>query len=82
MKLVSDARDWWKWHSTYVFGLLAVFPVVWLSSGDLQALLPATLVSKIAPFVAIVGFAVRLRQQAVKVPPPPAGNDFHQGHSP
>lgn len=82
MKLVSDARDWWKWHSTYVFGLLAVFPVVWLSSSDLQALLPATLVSKIAPFVAIVGFVVRIRQQAVKVPGPPASNAFHQGNSP
>lgn len=82
MKLVSDASNWWKWHSTYIFGVLAVFPVVWLSSPDLQALLPATLVSRIAPFVAAIGFVVRLRAQALKVPPPnpPASNDFHQGN--
>lgn len=70
MKLVSDARDWWKWHSTYVFALLAVFPTVWLASPELQALLPAKLVSAVAPAVAAVGFLVRLRAQAVKVPKP------------
>jgi hypothetical protein len=85
MKLVSDASNWWKWHSTYIFGVLAVFPVVWLESADLQALLPATLVSKIAPVVAVIGFVVRLRAQAIKVPLPkptvPPSNDFHQGES-
>lgn len=80
MKLVSDARDWWKWHSTYVFALLAVFPTVWLASPELQALLPAKLVSAVAPFVAGIGFLVRLRAQALKIRPPnpPASNDFHQ----
>lgn len=81
--LVPAAKTWWKWHSTYVFGLMAVFPVVWLQSADLQALLPATLVSKIAPFVAVIGFIVRLHAQALKVPLPkptvPPSNDFHQG---
>jgi len=83
MKLVADSRNWWKWHSTYIFGLLAVFPMAWLESADLQALLPATLVSKIAPVVAVIGFVVRLRAQALKVPMPkptvPSSNDFHQG---
>jgi hypothetical protein len=35
MKLVDDARNWWKWHSTYVFAVLAIFPTVWLSSPEL-----------------------------------------------
>lgn len=83
MKLVTDARNWWKWHSTYVFGLMGVFPLVWLNSSDLQALLPASLVSKVAPIVAALGFLVRLRKQTLRVPPPPppTSNDFHQGES-
>lgn len=83
MKLVSDASNWWKWHSTYVFAVLAIFPTVWLASPELQALLPPKLVSAIAPFVAAVGFLVRLHAQALKLPLPkptvPPSNDFHQG---
>lgn len=70
MKLVSDARNWWRWHSTYVFAVLAIFPTVWLASPELQALLPAKLVSAIAPFVAGIGFLVRLRAQALTLPRP------------
>lgn len=83
MKVVADARNWWKWHSTWVFAMLAIFPAVWLSSSDLQALLSPRLVSMIAPFVAALGFVVRLHAQALKVPMPkptvPPSNDFHQG---
>lgn len=68
MKLVNDARDWWKWHSTYIFAVLAVFPMVWLSSPELQALLPPALVSKIAPAVGVLGFLLRLRAQIPKPP--------------
>lgn len=84
MKLVNDWRNWWKWHSTWVFGVLAVFPAVWLASPELQALLPPTWVSAAAPIVAVVGFVVRLRAQAIKVAPPapPASNDFHQAPTP
>lgn len=68
MKLVDDARDWWKWHSTYVFGALAIFPMVWLNSPDLQAMLPPKLVSEIAPFIGALGFLLRIRAQAKKIP--------------
>lgn len=70
MKLVNDARDWWKWHSTYVFGVLSVFPLVWLGSPELQALLPPKLVSAIAPAIGMLGFLLRLRAQLPKVPKP------------
>lgn len=80
--LIPDARNWWKLHSNWVFGVLAVFPVVWLSSPDLQAMLPPKAVSAIAPFVAIIGIAVRMRKQTLKPPVPkptvPPDNDFHQ----
>lgn len=68
MKLVADARNWWKWHSTYVFGVLAIFPMVWLNSPELQALLPAALVSKIAPIIGVIGFLLRIRAQLPKPP--------------
>lgn len=70
MKLVDDARNWWKWHSTYVFGVLAIFPMVWLNSPELQTLLPAALVSKIAPLIGVLGFLLRLRAQMPKLPKP------------
>lgn len=83
MKLVDDARNWWKWHSTYVFAVLAIFPAVWLSSPDLQALISPKMVSAIAPFVAGLGFVVRLHKQAIEItlpkPTVPPSNDFHQG---
>lgn len=70
MKLVDDARDWWKWHSTYVFAALAVLPEVWLNSPELQALLPVWLVAKIAPVIGGLGFFLRIRAQGQRIPPP------------
>jgi hypothetical protein len=70
MKLVDDARSWWKWHSTYVFAALAVLPEVWISSPELQSMLPLWLVAKIAPFIGGLGFFLRIRAQGQKLPPP------------
>lgn len=70
MKLVADAKDWWKWHSTYVFALIGIFPIVWLNSPDLQAQLPAGAVSLIAPFMAALGFFLRIREQVKAIPKP------------
>jgi len=62
MKLVSDARNWWKWHSTYVFAALAVLPTVWL--------LPPKWAASIAPPLAVLGFFLRIHKQAQNLPPP------------
>jgi hypothetical protein len=70
VKLVDDARYWWKWHSTYVFAVLAILPEVWLNSPELQALLPMWLVAKIAPFIGGLGFFLRIRAQGRKIDPP------------
>lgn len=70
MKLVDDARDWWRWHSTYVFAALAILPEVWLQSPELQALLPVWLVAKIAPVIGGLGFLLRIRAQGQRIPPP------------
>lgn len=29
MKMVDDARDWWKWSSTHVVGAVSVLPMAW-----------------------------------------------------
>lgn len=68
MKLVDDAKNWWKWHSTYIYAVMGIFPLVWLNSPELQAMLPPTLVSKLAPVLAGIGFFLRLRSQAGTLP--------------
>lgn len=70
MKLVDDARDWWKWHSTYFYAVLAALPEVWLNSPELQALLPLHVVAYIAPVIAGIGFFLRIRAQGWRIPPP------------
>lgn len=70
MKLVDDARDWWKWHSTYIFAALSILPEVWLNSPELQALLPVWLVAKIAPLIGGLGFFLRIRAQGKRSLPP------------
>ena len=67
-KFRDDARNWYKWHSTYVWGIVGIFPIVWLQSPELQAMLPAKLVSSIAPFIAALGFTVNIRKQILRVP--------------
>lgn len=59
---VADARNWWRWHSTHVFAILAVFPAVWAASPDFQAVLPAKAVTAITTGLAVLGFVLRLRR--------------------
>ncbi|KZC17007.1 hypothetical protein RHOFW510R12_01565 [Rhodanobacter sp. FW510-R12] len=68
---MSDARQWWRWHSTYVFAALALLPSVWLASPELRAMLPASVVAMIEPPLAVLGFLLRIRQQASLLPKPP-----------
>lgn len=52
---------WMKAHKAYFWGVVAIFPELWVSSPDLQAMLPAPLVSRIASAVAVISFGIRLR---------------------
>lgn len=65
MKLVDDAKHFWKWGSTYIFAGIVGFPIVWLQSSDLQALLPPSVVSHIAPFVGVGGFLIRITRKTI-----------------
>lgn len=64
VRWVDDARRWYRWGSTYVFAAIVAFPSIWLASPDLQALLPPRVVSAIAPFVGVLGFAIRITQRS------------------
>lgn len=58
------------WFQEYLLAAIVVFPEVWLHSVELQALLPAKLVSTVAPFVGGIGLAVRLYQARARLPLP------------
>ena len=34
MKLVDDAKDWWKWNSVHVFAIVSALPAVWIQLPD------------------------------------------------
>lgn len=61
MNAIARWHAWMKAHSAYFWGTLAIFPEVWVMSPDLQALLPAVLVSRIASVAAVVGFVLKVR---------------------
>ena len=64
MKLVSDARNWWKWNSTHVAALLAVAPLAWaLMPADLKSQVPDWAMPYIAGFMFLAFVIARLRDQ-------------------
>lgn len=64
MKLVSDARNWWKWNSTHVAALLAVAPLAWVQMpADLKSQVPDWAMPYIAGFMFLAFVIARLRDQ-------------------
>lgn len=64
MKPVSNWRDAWKWHSTQLFTLLAVLPVVWAElPPEIKMLIPAEWQPYILAGLAVSGAILRLRDQ-------------------
>ena len=63
MRLVADAAQWWRWHSSRVFALLAVLPVVWASSPDLQAMIPPKWAASIGAGISLLGLVGRVVKQ-------------------
>lgn len=48
--------EWWEWHRAFLWLIFTTFPMVWVSHPEFQAMLPAKLVSYIAPFMGGMGF--------------------------
>lgn len=64
--LVEDARDAWKWFSTWIFGIITVLPIVWPQMpSDLKAALPADLMPYVSA-LAFAGLVLRLVKQGPK----------------
>lgn len=68
MNRLRAIHAWLRARSAYFFAAMALFPQIWLESPDLQALLPATWVSRIAQVVAVVAFLGKLRSSLRTLP--------------
>ena len=64
MKLVSDARNWWRWNSTHVAAIIAVAPVAWAQMPpELKAQVPDWAMPYIAGFMFLAFLVARVRDQ-------------------
>jgi hypothetical protein len=62
MKLVTDAKDWWKWNSVHVAAIISALPVVWQQlPPEFKALVPdwAFIPIGIAMFISMIVARVR-----------------------
>jgi hypothetical protein len=68
MKLVDDARNWWRWTSMRGMALAGSIVVAWEALGDdLKAYLPHWVGAAVAVFVlATVGMGGRVLKQKPK----------------
>ncbi len=53
---MTKIKEWLKWHRALIWGVFTAFPIVWVTHPELQALLPAKIISCVAPIAGIVGF--------------------------
>lgn len=65
MKLVSDWRNWWKWHSSHIFALMIAAPIAWAQAPQLQAVIPGKYAAWIAAALGALGLIGRLHDQAL-----------------
>lgn len=64
MKLVDDARNWWRWHSTWIAAVMAALPLAWSElPDDLKAYIPEAWGPWIASGMFVVFMVGRLRKQ-------------------
>lgn len=64
MKLVSNWKNAWRWHSTQLLAIVAVAPFVWVElPPDIKALLPEEWRPWVFSVMAAAGIAARLKDQ-------------------
>lgn len=65
MKLVSDWKDFWKWHSTHAMAIAAAIPIAWEQlPPDLKSAIPDDWMPWIASGILLAGIVGRLRNQS------------------
>jgi membrane protease YdiL (CAAX protease family) len=64
MKLVQDAKDWWKWYSTWAMAFAASLPFAWAAlPPDLKAAIPDNWMPYFTLAILLVGMAGRVVDQ-------------------
>lgn len=68
MHKLAALHRWLKAHKGYTLALLAAFPELWAQSADVQAHLPATVVSHLAALAMLVRFGLNVRATLAALP--------------
>jgi len=65
MKLVSNWREAWKWHSTQLLALIAALPAVWVSlPPDIKSVVPDDWMPWVVGVMAVGAIVGRVRDQS------------------
>ncbi|MET3817223.1 MULTISPECIES: hypothetical protein [Pantoea] len=74
MKLVSDWRNWWRWHSTKAIIALGMLPTIWFElPPEWKAEIPSSWMRIAAIVVMVIGVYSRMTLQK----PPENKHDEH-----
>lgn len=64
MKLVDDAKDFWKWYSTWAMSLAAAIPFAWQEAPqDIKDKIPEEWMPWIVAAVLVAGLVGRVKKQ-------------------
>lgn len=67
MGMGQRIMQWWDWHRTAIFGVVAIFPVIWLQHPELQALMPPKAVSIAGSVIGALGFISEFHKKLTTV---------------
>jgi hypothetical protein len=72
MKLIDDARNWWRMRSVQMMGAAVAIQGAWTAiPDDMRNTIPHRIVSGITIALLLLGIAGRLTQQPFSKPPDP-----------
>jgi hypothetical protein len=67
MKLVEDAKDWWRWWSMRFMGMAVAFPMIWAQlPADAKAMIPEAVEPYIPMALVLAAMISRPIQQGDK----------------
>lgn len=65
MKLVDNARDWWKWNSIHLAAILSALPAVWMHlPPEFKSLIPEWAFAPMGGLMFVAMVVARLRAQS------------------